>query len=233
MSYSRLGEHVESVDRKTWAGKFSLLSPWFLDIITSVKKDCKSEHLRLDQQFVRQHFSGMPVHRISLDEMRTVYLQQILSGRNELAEFVANRWLFRNMELYRFFAETLEKMFSEFDKIEELPQQQSEELIKGALEKFDCERVFAFVVLNDVAVPETVFSQLQKKALEALSQRPPRLDDDEPSLRNEMERLKERHEKKIQEMTKKHAQELQRLHREISQLKADIEKRNAELSCVE
>ena len=37
-----------------------------------------------------------------------------------------------------------------------------------------------------------------------------------------MDRLKERHEKKIAEMTKKHQQEVQRLQKEISQLKAEV-----------
>ena len=85
---------METADRQTWAGRFSLLSPWFSDIMAVVKRDCKSEHLRLDPLFVRQHFGGTPVQKISLEEMRVVYLQQILAGHERLAEFVANRWLF-------------------------------------------------------------------------------------------------------------------------------------------
>jgi hypothetical protein len=199
-----------------------------MDIMSSVKKDCKNEHLRLDQQFVCQHFGGMPVHRIGLDEMRAVYMQQILSGRNELAEFVANRWLFRNMEIYKLFAEALEKIAPEFDKVNELPQQQADEIVKHAVEKFGSERVFVFVILNDVAVPESTLVHLQRKALESLAQRPQE-GDDESSIRGEMERLKERHEKKLQEISKKHAQEIQRFQKEIADLKKEIEKRNVML----
>lgn len=223
---------METTDRKTWAGRFSLLSPWFADIIADVKKDCKSEHLRLDPLFVRQHFGGMPVQRISLEDMRTVYLQQILAGHERLAEFVANRWLFRNMELYRFFEESLQKISPDFDSITELTQEQSNALVEEASEKFGCEKVFCFVAINDVALPKEPFERLQRHALDCLSKRqketPAGHDDDgEGRWRAEMDRLKERHEKKITEMSKKHQQEVQRLQKEIARLTCDLAKKVA------
>ena len=50
----------------------------------------------------------------------------------------------------------------------------------------------------------------------------------EERLRGEMDRLKERHEKKIAEMTKKQQQEVQRLQRELSQLKEQVRALRAE-----
>jgi len=166
------------------------------------------------------------VQRITIEEMRAVYLQQILGGHERLAEFIANRWLFRNMDIYRFFEESLEKISPEFEKITELPADQAEALLKEACEKFGCEKTFCFVAINDVVLPKPLFERLQRQALEHLSVR----QKDEPAdeqeeaearLRAEMDRLKERHEKKIAEMTKKHQQEVQRLQKEISQLKAE------------
>ncbi len=220
---------METTDRKTWAGRFSLLSPWFSDIISDVKRDCKSEHLRLDPLFVRQHFGGRPVQRISLEEMRAVYLQQILAGHDRLAEFIANRWLFRNMELYRFFEEALQKISPDFDAITELAKEQSDALVKEASEKFGYEKLFCFVTINDVALPQEPFEHLQRQALECLSKRQQSMPQgEEPEAeerwRAEMGRLKERHEKKIAEMTKKHQQEVQRLQKEIAQLKCDLAK---------
>ena len=225
---------METVNRKTWAGRFSLLSPWFSDIIAAVKRDCKSEHLRLDPGFVRQHFGGTPVQRISLEEMRAVYLQQILAGHERLAEFIANRWLFRHMDIYRFFEESLEKISPDFDSISELTQEQADELIKQASEKFDCEKVFCFVAINEVALPKEPFERLQRQALECLSKRQNEMPADEDAeaeekWRGEMDRMKERHEKKIAEMTKKHQQEVQRLQKEISQLKCDLSQQCAAL----
>lgn len=63
---------MESIDRRTWPGRFSLLTPWFYDIMNTVKRDCKNEHLRLNSSFVREHFASMPLHRITVDEMRAV-----------------------------------------------------------------------------------------------------------------------------------------------------------------
>jgi hypothetical protein len=218
---------VETADRQTWAGRFSLLSPWFSDIIAAVKRDCKSEHLRLDPIFVRQHFGGIPVQKISLEEMRAVYLQQILSGHERLSEFIANRWLFRNMDLYRFFEESLQKISPDFDKIKELTQEQADDLIQQACDTFDCEKVFCFVAINDVALPKEPFERLQRRALECLSQRQKEIPADEDAeaeerWRREMDCMKERHEKKIAEMTKKHQQEVQRFQKEIAQLRCDL-----------
>ena len=223
---------METVAQQTWAGRFSLLSPWFSDIVTAVKRDCKSEHLRLDPVFVRQHFGGMPVQRITIEEMRAVYLQQILAGHERLAEFIANRWLFRNMDIYRFFEQSLEKISPEFEKITEVPAEQAEALLKAACEQFGCEKTFCFVAINDVALPKPLFEKLQREALEHLSSRQKDQPADEQEeaaglLRAEMDRLKERHEKKVAEMTKKHQQEVQRLQKEIFQLKADLQSARA------
>ena len=95
------------IDRTTWQGKFAILSPWLFDIIHAIKRDCKSEHLRLDPSFVKVHFSGLPMHRIGTKEMRDIYGQQILTGNDRIAEFIANRWMFRHMNVYRFFETAL------------------------------------------------------------------------------------------------------------------------------
>lgn len=215
-----------NVDRTTWPGRFSLLSPWFSEIIGSIKRDCKAEHLKLDPLFVRQYFGGVPVHRISLEEMRSVYLQQILAGHERLAEFIANRWLFRHMDVYRFFEEMLGKICPDFDKITELPVEQAQELVDQASSKFTSEVAFCFTILNDVALPQVIFDALQRQALEELAKRQKEIPEESgvSLLRAEMERVKEKHEKKIQEMTRKHQQEVQRLQREILDLKAELKK---------
>jgi hypothetical protein len=223
---SRWHVETETVVRQTWADRFSILSPWFADILNVVKRDCKSEHLRLDPIFVRQHFGGMPVQRITLEDMRAVYLQQILSGHEKLAEFVANRWLFKHMDLYRFFEESLQKISPDFDKIQELSSEQADELIHQACEKFGTEKVFCFVAINDVVVPKPSFDRLQRQALDCLAQRQSEVVPEEEGIelrwRKEMNLLKERHEKKIAELTKKHQQEIQRLQKELAQLTSEL-----------
>ncbi len=214
-----------------WVGKYSLLSPWFEQILQLIKRDCKTEHLSIDPHFVRAHFAGKPVSRISLDEMRSVYLQQILSGHERLAEFIANRWLFRNIDMYRFFETELEKKVPQFDQIKELPQEVAESLIKEAKDRYGIESVFCFSVLNELALPRQVFEQLQKEALEAVSQYEKegkaKLDSDEKQielLKEEMKRLKEKQEKKIDELQRRHKQEVDRFSREIAALKDELKR---------
>jgi len=210
-------------EQKMWQEKFSQISPWFSDIIADIKKDCKNEHLRLDPQFVRQHFGGMPIHRITIEQMRDVYFRQILAGHVRLAEFIVNRWLFRNMEIYRFFETALKKIDLEFEKLESLPLTESRTLLAEALKTFQCEKLFCFVVLNDVAFPESLLEELQKRALDSLSIRQENHEEDriEKKLREEMVRMKERHEKKVQELTKRHQGELEQLRREVAKLRQE------------
>ena len=218
---------MESTDRKTWVGRFSLLTPWFFDIMNTVRRDCKNEHLRLNPGFVREHFAGMPLHRITVDEMRVVYLRLILAGNAHLAEFISNRWLFRNMELYTLFEKALSEVSPDFEKISELTAEQAERLIQEASDKFGAESVFCFVAMNDVVIPQDVFERLQRQAVESLAKRQKEADAQEVSseekLRLEVERLKERQEKKIQEMTKRQQQEVQRLNVEIAKLKSELQ----------
>lgn len=217
---------MEVIDRKTWSGRFSLLTPWFSDIIELIKRDCKNEHLRLNPQFVREHFAGLPMHRINLEEMRSVYLRLILAGNDPLAEFIANRWLFRNMELYGFFEKALSEVSPEFEKIQEIPEDKAETIIQTACERHGPEVVFCFVVINDVVISQEILERLQRQAVESLARRQKESDGESQSveerLRKEIDRMKDRQEKKIQEMTKKHQQEVHRLFAEINALKAQL-----------
>ena len=217
---------VKNEDRKTWVGRFSLVSPWFPNIIACIKRDCKHEHLRIDPLFVRQNFGGSPLHRITMEEIRSVYLQHILSGNERLAEFVANRWLFRNMEMYRFFESFLQQVLPNFEQISELPVEVAENLLKDSIEKFGVEKVFCFVAINEVVLPRELFESLQRQALEQLATRQADESEQEDSsdslLRLEMDRLKIRHEKKVAEMVKKHQIEVSRLTQEITTLKKEV-----------
>jgi hypothetical protein len=227
---------VEATDRKTWSGRFSLLTPWFSDIIDAVKRDCKNEHLRLNPHFVKEYFAGLPMHMINLEEMRVVYLRLILAGNEQVAEFISNRWLFRHMELYNFFEKALSEVSTEFEKIQELPADKSLAIIQTACEQFGCEKVFCFVVINDVVIPQNVFDRLQRQAVESLAMRQKEQEGSlsvEEKWRQDVEKLKERQEKKIQEMTKRHQIEVQKLSAEIVKLREQISSsKQTKCSCV-
>jgi len=213
------------MQKESCSERFSLLSPWFAEIISVVKRDCKNEHLRLDSTFVRQHFGGVPIAKISLEDMRAVYLQQVLAGQERIAEFISNRWLFRNMEVYRFFEEELGKISPEFEKII-LTEEQARKILAVAIERFGAEKIFCFVLLNEVALPKAPLDDLQREALECLAKRQQKEEASEEEsvlqrMQQELDRTKARYEKKIQEMTKKHQIEIKKFQKQISQLQTE------------
>lgn len=214
-------------DRKSWKGKFSLVSPWFSDIVSTIKQQLKTEHLSLDPTFVRIHFHGMPLHRISLDDIRAVYLREILSGQNQLAEFVANRWLFKNLTLYKFFEGMLEKVGGNIETIEEVADEKAREMLSSALKLFSIDDVFCFITLNEVCFSDDVFAETHKKALESLASRTKGEEKKEEQseiekLRFEVKKAKEKNEKRVEELNRKHELELTKLHKEIKDLKSKL-----------
>ena len=208
------------MNKNDWSDRFSLIAPWFADIIQVIKRDCKSEHLRLDPYFVRKHFGGKPVQYINLEDMRDVYLQQILAGNDTLAEFVSNRWVFRHMDVYRFFEKELTKICPKFEQLHNMSEEQAATLINEASQEFGVEKVFCFVVLNEVTLPDQIFERLQQEALDKLAVR--QKDEETKAemgalqkLQQELDRTKERYEKKIQEMTKRHQKEIELLRKQL------------------
>ena len=209
----------ETLVRNTWQEKFSLISPWFAEVISDTKQQLKSEHLSLDPTFVRKHFHGLPLHRISQEEMRAVYLREILSGNNQLAEFVMNRWLFKNLPLYKFFEARLEKLFSNLETIQIVEDEKARPIIQEAMSSFSLGKIFCFVTLNEVLLSDALFRELQKQALEELSQTMREQEAQElpekQKFEEEMKKTKEKYEKKIEELHKKHTQEIKALQQEL------------------
>jgi hypothetical protein len=81
-------------------------------------------------------------------------------------------------------------------------------------------------VINDVVVSQEIFERLQRQAVESLANRQKESEGGPQSIeerwRKEIERMKDRQEKKIQEMTKKHQQEVHKLFVEINTLKEQL-----------
>lgn len=220
---SKQSVQKETIARNTWTEKFSLISPWFSEVVSDIKQQLKSEHLSLDPSFVRTHFHGLPLHRISQEEMRAVYLREILSGNTQIAEFVMNRWLFKNLPLYKFFETRLEKLFSNLNEIQKIEDEQARPIIEEALSSFSLGKIFCFITLNDVLLSDELFRELQKKALEELSkimsEEESRHVPEKTKLEEEFKKTKEKYERKIEELQKKHRQEIKALQNELLETK--------------
>lgn len=144
--------------------QFLPLKNWMHVILNAIKKDIKSDHLGSDPEFYRAHFGNRPQNRLTSEEIFNAYEKELVQGNQELAEWVVNRWVFKNGDLYQIFAERLAKINPEFEKIETISVEESEKVLAGTVERFGAISTFLFVVLNGVVFPESVREKLQKAA---------------------------------------------------------------------
>ncbi|MBX7066119.1 MAG: hypothetical protein K1X28_02700 [Parachlamydiales bacterium] len=144
--------------------QFVPLKNWMHVILNAIKKDIKQDHLGSDPEFYRTHFGSRPQNRLTAEEIFNAYEKELIQGNQELAEWVVNRWVFKNGDLYQIFADRLAKINPEFDKIQTLTEEESEKVLAGTVEKFGAVSTFLFVVLNGVVFPESVRSKLQRQA---------------------------------------------------------------------
>ena len=86
---------------------FSALRPWVEQILLTIKKDIKTDHLSTDHSFFKAHFGNRALNKVTQEEIFSVYENELLAGNRELMEWVVNRWVFKHGDIYRHFAERL------------------------------------------------------------------------------------------------------------------------------
>lgn len=144
--------------------QFQFLQGWILEVLSAIKKDIKSDHLHTDPVFYRTYFGNRPQNRLTAEEIFAAYEKELLKGNQDLCDWVVNRWVFKHGDLYSHFAEGLSRVNPDFEKIQTLTAEQSEQILQGAAESFGAIPVFLFTVLNGVVFPETVLDKLCKAA---------------------------------------------------------------------
>ena len=175
--------------------QFIILQPWLGQILNSIKKEIKSEHLAKSPGFQRAHFGNRPLNRLTSEEILQVYAKVLFEGNEELSEWVVNRWVFQNGEIYRHFADRLAQINPDFDAIVSLDEKQSDFVLKGAVEAFGALTVYVFSILNRVVLPQSVFSAL-RKAVE--SEEAEKGAQEEARVEQEsIEQMRKRHEKEL------------------------------------
>ena len=88
----------------SYVEKFESLEKFIPSIITDIKKDLKNEHIKDNLVFLKKYFQGKVIKKISLEELISVYAPLLIDKDNEdLAAFVANRWILQNSDVYDLF----------------------------------------------------------------------------------------------------------------------------------
>lgn len=146
--------------------QFLSLQDWIFDILEAIKKDIKSDHLPADPVFYKTYFGNRPQNRLTSQEIFTAYEKELIKGNEELSEWVVNRWVFKNGELYKHFAEKLSEINPDFSEIKQLSVEESEKVLKGAAESFGAIQTYLFSFLNGVVFPKEILDKLRKAAEE-------------------------------------------------------------------
>lgn len=217
----------------TYKEKYRALKNWMPAIVDVVKKDLKNEHLKADFVFAKRYFAGKNLNKLTNEELVEGYssaIQQEEKGE-EIAEFITNRWLIKNSELYGFFEEELSKINPDFSAIKEIEKSRSQEIVDGAVKQFGAPRTFLFSVLNSVAFSDDAFKKLGQQA----EQEAKKAEQDavqQADLKNieqikraceeQIARITDKFEKKLEGLQKKYLQDTEGLKKQISALQRKL-----------
>jgi hypothetical protein len=221
------------IKNTTYKEKFSMLQPWMPLIIDSIKKDLKNEHLKNDPGFLRANFPGKNPSKLTLEELTDAYTKAIAEGEDpeQLAEYIANRWVLKHSDIYYYFEQELAKINPEFSEIKKIDQQLATKIMERAIQQFGTITTYLFCVLNSVVFPEDVYKQLSSNASRQATEKKEEVkaDTEKASLetlkRNhdqDIARLVDKYEKKLLGMQKKYLADTEMLKKQIANLQRKL-----------
>jgi hypothetical protein len=212
--------------------KFQTLQPWLSQVLHTIKKEIKAEHLSKSPIFYKAHFGNRPLNRLTNEEICVVYEKELLQGDNEeMGEWVINRWVFRHGDIYQHFAERLTQIHPDFDEIKSLNDMQSEQVLSGSVESFGAISVYLFTVLNGVVISPSVLGRLRSAAEKEQAKLKTEL---ETALhtenleqilerqKNELVRVEKKYEDKLAGVMKKHATDVEALKKQVRSLQLKL-----------
>jgi hypothetical protein len=212
--------------------QFSTLRPWIPAILEEIKKEIKGDYLPANPPFVRTHLNNRPLARIPFEEIVAAFEKELIGGNEALGEWVATQWVFKQGELYEFFAARLSQIHPDFSEIKQLSTEQSRQLLAGVEEKFSPPAVYLFSLLNQVVFPPEIFETLREKAEGyATSKAVEKQEAEQASSREaliekyerEIARLTEKYEKKLAGVQRKYEIDTQALKKQVRALQLKLQ----------
>lgn len=220
----------------TFKEKFTILKNWMPSIIEEIKKDLKNDHLQNDRTFTKTYFAGKPVNKLSVEELSQGYSQAMETDASEqIGEFICNRWLMKNTDLYGYFESELRRISENFSDLTEIDKEKSLAITEKAIQQFGAPKTYLFAVMNSVVFPKEVFDQLNKRAQqadaahkEAAKQLAEQLSvaDLSKNYEEKIARLTDKYEKKLQGLQKKYLTDTETLKKQIANLHKKLDNRS-------
>lgn len=227
----------------TYQEKFVVLNDWIPSIIEEVKKDLRHDHLKRDIGFARQFFPSKNPSKLTIEELVSGYDKALAKPEiaEELGEFISNRWLLKNTDLYYFFEENLKKVTNDFQDLKELERPFADKLAEEASRLFGPGKVYLFSVLNSVVFPKEVLDNLHKEAIRERAKKRELASEDlelktwqdkEKNYQLQLSRLEDRYEKKILGLQKKYQIDIETLKKQIAALQKKVQETKGEHEAV-
>jgi len=217
----------------TYKEKFVTLKKWMPSIIEAVKKDLRNEHLKQDFLFIKKYFPGKNINKLTTEELVDGYFAAIQSEDNgeDIAEFITNRWLLKNGDIYNYFETELRKINPDFTAIEEIEKPQAKRMVEESTKEFGAEGTYLFSVINSVAFSDEIFKELGQKAEQEAKTAKMQAEESfakqsveqmQRSFEQQIARLSDKYEKKLSGLQKKYTQDTEALKKQISALQRKI-----------
>lgn len=212
--------------------KFEMLSDWLSEIIETVKRDLKNEHLKIDKEFCKKYFLGKTPQSLTSVEMSPAYLKDIQAGNIGLGEFIASRWLLKNTDIYGFFEKSLRRINPDFESIDLLEPEEGKTLMEKAIKDFGAKKSYIFSVFNSVVFDQSIYEKLKKLAIDESTQQRTEIQENEEKKTiaylekkhaKDLSSLQEKYERKFQGMEMKYLNDVQALKKQISALQKKLE----------
>jgi hypothetical protein len=210
--------------------KFLLLNDWHSDIFQEVKKDIKNDHLKNDPKFLKKYI-GKHLQKVEVEDLVKSYSQAISEGMDHLAEFIYQRWLLRNTDIYDFFAGQLQKIDEDFTEIKELNLNTSKEIADASCQQFGACKTYCFSVINSVVFPKSIFDELNLKAQKEKELKASHKEEQNTlelqedlvkTFELKMERLIDKYEKRISGLERKYIIDTEALKKQIAALQKKL-----------
>jgi hypothetical protein len=210
---------------------FTYVQPWLEQILQSIKKDLKTDHLQVDKSFYKTHFGSRALNKLTIEEIFHAYEKELLAGNQELSEWVVNRWVFKHGDIYRYFADRLSAINPQFQEIKSISDAEAENVLSGAVTAFGFVATYIFSRLNGVVFSDAVFERLHQAALKETETKKEQQEQKcaEESLeqiqarhQRELSRLYEKYEDKLAGVLRKYTQDTEALKKQIRALQQRV-----------
>lgn len=209
--------------------KFAILKNWLPTIIDTIRKDLKKDHLSKDVAFLKQYFSGKPVNKLTNEELAAGYAAALENEETaeSVGEFITNRWLLKHADLYYLFEGHLVKINPDITQITSIEESVAAPIIDESVEQFGAIDTYLFCRMNSVAIPESIFERLEKRAQEEVGATKEKvkhesIEEVERQYERVIARLTDRYEKKLSSLERKYVQDTETLKKQIGNLQRKL-----------